>query len=102
MNGRRSLTPSFGGETSWRLPVLLGGAFDVRSRLLYPPGRFRVADCAEEPAQEGEAIPSPEPETGGVRREGVRERAWVVVEGRQGIGNNLCDSLEVFLVAQQV
>jgi hypothetical protein len=37
-----------------------------------------------------------------VRRKGVRERAWVVVDGPQGIGNNLRDSLGVFLIGQQV
>jgi hypothetical protein len=52
----------------------------LRSRLRYPPGCFRVASCAEEPAKEREAIPSPEPETGGVRCEGVCERGWVVVD----------------------
>jgi hypothetical protein len=71
---RRSSAPRFDVGTSWRLSFLLGRAFDVRSRLRYPPGRFRVADCGEEPAKEREAIPSPEPETGGVWREGVRER----------------------------
>ncbi len=74
MNGRRSSTPGFDVGTSWRLSVLLGGAFDVRCCLRYPPGRFRIADRVEEPAKEREAVPSPEPETGGVRREGVRER----------------------------
>ena len=102
MNGRRSLTPRSGLGTSWWLPVVLGGAFGLRSRLRYPPGCFRVASCGEEPAKEREAIPSPEPETGGVRRKGVRERAWVVVDGPQGIGNDLRDSLGVFLIGRQV
>ena len=102
MNGRRSSTPRSGLGTSWRLPVLLGGAFDVRPRLLHPPGHFRVANRVEEPVKEREAIPSPEPETGSIRREGVRERGWVVVDRPEGIGNDLCDRFGVFLVAQQV
>src|SRR5260370_23916755 len=102
MNGRRSSTPRSGLGTSWRLPVLLGRAFGLRSRLRYPPGCFRVASCVEEPAKEREAIPSPEPETGCVRREGVPERGWVVVDRPEGIGNNLCDCLGVFLVVQEV
>ena len=77
--------------TSWRLPVLLRRAFGLHSRLLSPPRCFRVADRVEEQAKEREAIPSPEPETGGVRRKGVRERAGVVAGGPEGIGNNLCD-----------
>ncbi len=68
----------------------------MRSRLPYPPGRFRVADRLEEPAKEREAVPSPAPETGGVRRQGGRERAGVVVGGPERIGNNLCDCLGVF------
>ena len=102
MNGRRSSTPRSGLGTSWRLPVLLGRAFGLRSRLPYPPGRCRIASCVEEPAKEREAIPSPEPETGGVRREGVRERGWVVVDRPEGIGDNLCDCFGVFLVVQEV
>src|ERR1700722_5989541 len=102
MNGRRSSTPRSGLRTSWRLPVLLGRAFGLRSCLRYPPGCFRVASCAEEPAKEREAIPSPEPETGGVRCEGVCERGWVFVDGPERIGNDLCDCLRVFLVVQQV
>ena len=52
--------------------------------------------------KEYEAIHSPEPETGGVRRKGVRERAGVVAGGPEGIGNNLCDRLGVFLAAQKI
>jgi hypothetical protein len=101
-NDRRSSTPGSGLRTSGRLPVLPGRAFGLHSRLLYPPRCFRVASCTEEPAKEREAIPSPEPETGGVRRQGVRERAGVAVDRPEGIGDNLCDCLGVFLVAQQV
>jgi hypothetical protein len=99
---RRSSAPRFDVGTSWRLSFLLGRAFDVRSRLRYPPGRFRVADCGEEPAKEREAIPSPEPETGGVWREGVRERGWVVVDRPEGIGDDLCNRFGVFLVVHEV
>ena len=74
----------------------------MRPRLFHPPGRFWVANCVEEPAKKREAIPSPEPETGSVRREGVRERGWVVVDRPEGIGNDLCDRFWVFLVGQQV
>ena len=74
----------------------------MRPRFLYPPGRFGVANCVEEPAQERQAIPSPEPETRGVRRERVRECGWVVVDRPERIGNDLCDRFGVFPVAQQV
>jgi len=74
----------------------------VRPGLFYPPGRFWVANYVEQPAQEREAIPSPEPETRSERREGVRERGWVVVDRPESIGDDLCDRFGVFLVAQQV
>jgi len=69
---------------------------------LYPQGRFRIASCIEEPAKERETIPSPEPETGGVWRDGVRKRARVVVGRPEGVGNDLCDCFGVFLVVQHV
>jgi hypothetical protein len=56
-NDRRSPAPGSGLGTSWRLPVLLGRAFGLHSRLLYPLGCFRVASSVEEPAKEREAIP---------------------------------------------
>ena len=74
----------------------------MRPRLFHPPGRFWVANCVEEPAKKREAIPSPEPETRSVRREGVRERTWVVVDRPERVGNDLCDRFGVFLVVQQV
>ena len=74
----------------------------MRPRLFHPPGRFRVANCVEEPAKEREAVPSPEPETRSVRREGIRERTWVVVDRPECVGNDLCDRFGVFLVVQQV
>jgi len=91
MNDRRSPAPRPGRGTSWRLRILPGRAFGLHSRLLYPSGHFRVADRVEEPAKERGAVPAPEPETGGVRRKGVRERAGVVAAGPEGIGNNLRD-----------
>ena len=50
------------------------------------------------------ARPSPRlsPKLAACGARAFRERAWVVVGGPQGIGNNLRDSLGVFLVAQQV
>ena len=74
----------------------------MRPRLFNPLRRFVIANRAEEPTKEREAIPSPEPETGSVRREGVRERVRVVVAGPEGVGNDLRDRFGVFLVIQQV
>ena len=45
-------------------------------RFLHPSGRVGVGDEVEEPAKQRQAVPAPEPETGGVRREGIGERAW--------------------------
>ena len=72
---------------------------DEVEALRQPVIRHLGLELLERPAARGgenperQAIPSPEPETGGVRRKGVRECAWVVVDGPQGIGNNLRDSL---------
>jgi hypothetical protein len=54
---------------SWRLAVILGRAFGLRPRLLYPPGCFRIATQVEEPAKEREAISrlSPKPAAYGAR-----------------------------------
>jgi hypothetical protein len=70
--------------------------------LRHPLGRLRVADKVEQPAQESEAVLPPESELRGVRAEGVRERAGVVVGTANCVGDDVGYRLGVLAVGEQV
>ena len=70
-------------------------------RFLHPSGRLGVGDEVEEPAKQRQAVPSPEPETGGVRREGIGEGAWIVVSGPDGVSHHVRHRFGVLVVVQR-
>ncbi len=72
------------------------------SRLLYPSRRLWVANGVEEPAKQGEAISAPEPKASRVGRKRVRERPRIVVDGANGVGDDLRHRFGVFLVVEEV
>ena len=74
----------------------------MRPRFLHPSGRVGVGDEVEEPAKQRQAVPAPEPEPGGVRREGIGERAWIVVSGPDGVSHHVRHRFGVLVVVEKV
>src|SRR5204862_3721557 len=103
MSGRSSPAPSFRKRSSWQLPAVLGGgACDVCPCLLHPSGHLWVANGVEEPAKQREAVSAPQPEAGRVRSKRVRERPRIVVDGADGVGDDLRHRFWVFFVIKEV
>jgi hypothetical protein len=86
----------------WRILIFLGGADDVSLSLLHPPGCIRVTNDVEKPPEQRQAVPTPEPETSGVWRKGVGERAWVVIDGPDSVSHHVCHRLRILLVIQKI
>jgi hypothetical protein len=70
--------------------------------LVQPSGRVGVADEVEKPAQQRQAVVTPKPEPSSVPREDIGEGPRIVVCAADGISNDVCHSLGVFLVVQKV
>lgn len=70
--------------------------------LRHPFGCLGVANQIEQPAQESDAVLSAETELRGVRSEGVREGAGVVVGAADCVGDNVSYRLGVLAVGEQI
>ena len=68
--------------------------------LLHPFGGLGVANKIEQPAQESDAVLSPESELRGMRSEGVRDGAGVVVGAADCVGDDLSYCLGVLAIAE--
>ncbi len=70
--------------------------------LHHPLGCQGVADQIEQPAQESDAVPSPESKLRAVRSEGVREGAGVVVRAADCVGDDMSYRLGILAVGEQI
>jgi len=70
--------------------------------LRHPFGCLGVADQIQQPAQESDAVPTPESKLRGVRGESVREGAGVVVGAVDCVGDDLSYRLGVLAVGEQI
>jgi hypothetical protein len=74
----------------------------MSASLPHPLGCQGVADQIKQPAKESNTVLSPETELGGVRSEGVRNRAGVVVGAADSVGDDLRDRLGILTVGEQI
>ncbi len=70
--------------------------------LPHPFGCLGVANQIEQPPQESDAVLSPESKLRGVRSEGVREGAGVVVGAADCVGDEMSYRLWVLAVGEQI
>jgi hypothetical protein len=82
--------------------VVLRCRRDVLTSLLHPVVRVRIAHEIEEPAQEGKTVTAAKSESYRVRGKGVGEGAWIVVSTSNGVCDELGDSLQFFVIVQQI
>src|SRR5260370_29388717 len=67
-----------------------------------PAERIRIVGEIEQPAQQPNAIISPEPETSCERDKRVREGPGIVVSGPDGVSDEVADCLGIFVTGHQV
>jgi len=80
----------------------VGGSICVSPSLPHPLGCLRVADQIKQPAQESDAVLSPEPKLRCVRSEGVRKGSGVVVDTADCVGDDMSYRLGVIAVGEQI
>jgi len=79
-----------------------GSLVDVCPRLVHPPILFGIIGQVQKPVKQFNACSLGEPEPGCMRREAVREGAWIVISQADRVSDELGYSLGILVVSQQV